>query len=137
MTELFRQAREAADERLVRVSQLFWLATLTAHDVAPRAFEDLIEYELEEGDELLKALPELGPVIADEKLSARERTEFALAELARANRGGFLAQLEGPVKTRRKSGFAYSWGHTQLHWVYCESLEQLVEEMNRWEALDG
>jgi hypothetical protein len=68
-----------------------------------------------------EALPELARFIDEDEYPEPERV---LDVLSLRDRAGYLIQFETPVPgyTHGSKGFFYSWGHTQLFWIYADTL---------------
>jgi hypothetical protein len=96
----------------VRIEKLFWTEALCAD--APSDFEEFVEDELYDEDDLMATLP---------FLHDGESAEDVLSELSFHNHHGFFIQLASPIPSRIKRGsYCSSWGHYRTKWLFLRNL---------------
>lgn len=111
----------------VRVESMFWIAGICAQP--PREFEDFLEEDLPECDEILAKLPWL-KALSDDCAAA----EDVLSDFAFRRVDGFFVQLATP-KPRDffEGGYSCGWGMYRTKWFFFHSLDEVVTTAVEWQ----
>lgn len=108
-------------EAAVRVDKLIWIPGIAAQSTED--FDEFIADELCDANQVLEVLPWLKAWTE----GVGDDVEIIIGEFAQKKTNGFFAQISTPIPQGFfGSGHSYSWGYTQMRWVYAETMDALV-----------
>ena len=108
----------------LRVDKIFHLAGMCAQEAIPCDLRDAI---MDDWEEIWK--------IIGIKAPEDETILDAFDTIMDNNIYGFLVQISTPCLTFNESGgCSYSWGWTTLEWFYAETLDEIYEAAEKWQA---
>ena len=134
--ECVRQS-EICFEKNLRIEGILHIGSLLATDVFQRRWLDhLQEYFLShlsdrESEELHPSVRPLKPEMTDDE--EIPFNECLMEHLNDNNHMGYALLVSTPVMTyHSESSASFSWGYTQTHWVYAESVDAAFSLAEEW-----
>jgi hypothetical protein len=88
----------------------------------------LDDFVLEMDDE---DLARLWPDVA-KTLDSEANVDEVIGALVEMKKNGWLVQMATPVMRPDATGATFSWGNYYTHWLYAESMEDIVAQAEVW-----
>lgn len=119
----------------VRVEKIIWIPGAIGCGSVSRDFKDFCD-DVIDPDVKPPVIPFLEKYyIQDETFDANVINDIA-EEFIANDMTGYLVQLSTPINTLNRDGktYSYSWGYYKSQWVYVQSLDDLMQQIEHWKA---